>query len=306
MEYAAAEVVLMSRHVKEVSRVKLWAESFRKWWFRFSRSPLSIAGLIVSLTCISLALLADVIAPYPEHVGWYINLGEALKPPSLEHLFGTDQYGRDVFTRVIYGMRYSFTLVGVVLSLVVPSGVILGLIAGYFRGSWIDHLVMRLSDIFVAVPPLVMALGIASVLKPTMENSMIAVSLTWWPWYARLTYSTVSSLKNEYYVIYSEIVGASKLSILFKEILPNCIGPILTKATLDVGWVILVGAALSFVGLGAQPPTPDLGTMVAEGSHLLPAGWWTCIFPALTITVIILGFNLLGDGIKDIFAEERY
>ncbi|MCS7103544.1 MAG: ABC transporter permease, partial [Candidatus Korarchaeum sp.] len=175
-----------------------------------------------------------------------------------------------------------------------------------FRGSLLDHIIMRLSDIFVSVPPLVMALAIASVMKPSMINSMIAVSLTWWPWYARLSYSTVSSLKNEYYVVYSEITGVNKLSIMFKEILPNCLGPILTKATLDVGWVILVGAALSFIGLGAQPPTPDLGTMVAEGSHLLPASWWVTIFPAMTISIIILGFNLLGDGIKDVFSEERY
>ena len=279
-----------------VSRYKLWRESFEKWWFRFSKSPLSIVGSIISATCVMLALLAPFVAPYPQHAGWYIKLDEALQPPSLKHPFGTDQYG----------MRYSFLLVAIVLPLVVPTGVILGVIAGYFRGSLIEYIVMRLSDIFVSVPPLVMALAIASVMKPSMINSMIAVSLTWWPWYARLAYSTASSLKNEYYVIYSEITGMSKLAIMFKEILPNCLGPILTKATLDVGWVILVGAALSFVGLGAQPPTPDLGTMVAEGSHLLPAGWWVSIFPALMISVIILGFNLLGDGIKDIFSEERY
>lgn len=290
----------------KVSKAKLWKDSIRKWWFRFSRSPLSVVGFAISATCVALAILAPIVAPYPEHAGWYINLDEALQPPSLKHPFGTDHYGRDVLSRVIFGMRYSFILVAVVLPLVIPTGVILGVLAGYFRGSLIDYVIMRLSDIFVSVPPLVMALAIASVMKPSMINSMIAVSITWWPWYARLAYSAVSSQKNEYYVIYSEITGMSKLRIMFKEILPNCLGPILTKATLDVGWVILVGAALSFVGLGAQPPTPDLGTMVAEGSHLLPASWWVTIFPAMTISIIILGFNLLGDGIKDIFTEERY
>lgn len=290
---------------KSTNIVQIWSERFRKWWFRFSRSPLSIVGLVVSLTCVTLAALAPIIAPYPDHAGWYINLNERLQPPSLKHLFGTDQYGRDVLSRVLFGMRYSFILAAVVLSIVIPVGTILGLIAGYFRGSFIDHMIMRIADIFVAVPPLVMALGIAAVLKPSMINSMIAVSLTWWPWYARLMYSTVSSLRNEPYIIYAEIIGDSKFNIMFREILPNSLGPILTKATLDVGWVILVGAALSFVGLGAQPPTPDLGTMVSEGAHLLPAGWWVTIFPAMTITLIILGFNLLGDGIKDIFTEER-
>lgn len=287
-------------------KFELWKGTFKKWWFRFSKSTLSIVGFVISATCVLLAVLAPFIAPYAEHAGWYVKLDEALQPPSLRHPFGTDHYGRDVLSRVIFGMRYSFLLVGVVLPLVIPTGVILGVLAGYFRGSPIDHIVMRLSDIFVSVPPLVMALAIVSVMKPSMINSMIAVSLTWWPWYARLAYSTVSSLKNEYYVIYSEITGVSRLSIMFKEILPNCLGPILTKATLDVGWVILVGAALSFIGLGAQPPTPDLGTMVSEGAHLLPAGWWVTIFPAMTISIIILGFNLLGDGIKDIFSEERY
>jgi len=296
----------MDRPSVRISRWDLWSERLRKWWFRFSRSPLSVAGFIISTTCVMLALLAPLIAPHPEHAGWYINTDEALQPPSLKYPFGTDQYGRCVFSRVLFGMRYSFILVGVVLSIVVPLGTLLGLIAGYFKNTLVDYIIMRIADIFVAVPPLVMALAIAAVLKPSLINSMIAVSLTWWPWYTRLTYSSVSSLKNEYYVIYAELIGERRISILFREILPNCLGPILTKATLDVGWVILVGAALSFVGLGAQPPTPDLGTMVSEGAHLLPHYWWVSIFPAMTITIIILGFNLLGDGIKDIFVEERW
>ncbi|MEM3728548.1 MAG: ABC transporter permease [Candidatus Bathyarchaeia archaeon] len=195
-------------------------------------------------------------------------------------------------------------MAAVVLALVVPVGVVLGLIAGYYRGTWIDTVIMRISDIFIAVPPLVLALAIAAVLTPSVFNSMIAVSLMWWPWYTRMVYNTASALRNEYFVQAAEVMGAGPFHIIFKEILPNCLGPILTKVTLDVGWVILLGSALSFVGLGAQPPTPDLGTMVAEGGQYMPGAWWISIFPAIAISIIILGFNLLGDGIRDIFVEE--
>jgi peptide/nickel transport system permease protein len=191
------------------------------------------------------------------------------------------------------------TLAVVVLSLVAPSGILLGLIAGYHEKTWIDAVIMRVADMFIAVPPLVLALSICSILPPNIMNAMIAVSLMWWPWYTRLVYNTTVSLKNEYFVQAAEIMGASKFHIMFREILPNALGPILTKLTLDVGWVILIGASLSFVGLGAQPPTPDLGTMVSEGSKYMPEYWWISIFPAIAISFIILGFNLLGDGIKD-------
>ncbi|MCX7796959.1 MAG: ABC transporter permease, partial [bacterium] len=208
-------------------RFRLLSDRFKKFWFKFSRSSLSIIGLIISTTCVILAVLAPYIVPYPEHIEWYIDYDNALRPPNLEHILGTDQYGRDVFSRIIFGMRYSFTLVVVVLSIVIPTGIVLGVLAGYFKDTWFDYLIMRISDTFVAVPPLVMALAIAAVLKPSMINSMIAVSLTWWPWYARLTYSAVSSLKNEYYIIYSEVIGVSKLRVMFVEILPNCIGCLL-------------------------------------------------------------------------------
>jgi peptide/nickel transport system permease protein len=232
------------------------------------------------------------------------NLPQRFLPPSLTYIFGTDQLGRDVFTRTIFGFQYSLMMAVVVLALVVPPGVVLGLIAGYYRSTWIDMVIMRISDVFIAVPPLVLALSIASVLTPSIFNAMMAVSLMWWPWYTRLTYNAVSTVRNEYFVQASEVMGASSFRIMFSDILPNCLGSILTKITLDVGWVILLGSALSFVGLGAQPPTPDLGTMVAQGGQYLPGQWWISMFPALAICLIILGFNILGDGIRDIFVEE--
>jgi len=265
---------------------------------------LSIVGLVISATSIVVAFAAPYVAPYPQHAGLFTDFPRARLPPSFTYFFGTDAMGRDVLSRTIFGFQYSLMMAAVVLALVVPPGVILGLIAGYYRGTLVDYVVMRIADMFIAVPPLVLALAIAAVLTPSVFNAMMAVSLMWWPWYTRLTYNTVSALRNEYFVQASEVIGTSSFHIVFSEILPNCLGPILTKITLDVGWVILLGSALSFVGLGAQPPTPDLGTMVADGGQYMPHSWWISMFPAAAISIIILGFNLLGDGIRDIFVEE--
>lgn len=276
----------------------------KRRWYRFSRSSLSIVGLVIAVASVMLALLAPYVAPYPGHAGLFTNFKENFLPPSSKYPFGTDETGRDIVSRTIFGFQYSLTMAVVVLTLVIPPGVVLGLIAGYYRETWVDTVVMRVADIFIAVPPLVLALAIASVLTPSVFNAMMAVSLMWWPWYTRLTYNTASALRNEYFVQAAEVTGASSFHIVFREILPNCLGPILTKVTLDVGWVILLGSALSFVGLGAQPPTPDLGTMVAEGGKYMPDFWWISVFPALAICIIILGFNLLGDGVRDMFVEE--
>ena len=285
------------------SRVKefLIAMEFRKKWYKFKRSPLSIIGLTISISTIVIAIFAPWIVPYPESLGFYTDFSNALKPPSLQHLFGTDEFGRDVFSRTIFGFRYSLMMAGVILSLVVPIGVILGLIAGYYRERLVGKVIRALADIFIAVPPLVLALSICSLTTPSAFHAMMAVSLMWWPWYTRLLYNITSSVKEEYFVYAAKVAGASSWHIMFKEIFPNALGPVLTKITLDVGWVILIGASLSFVGLGAQPPTPDLGTMVSKGAQFLPNYWWISMFPALAIVYIILGFNLLGDGIKDAF-----
>jgi peptide/nickel transport system permease protein len=290
--------------IKETIRKISVRYDLKRKWYRFSRSPLSLVGLTIAIISIFLAVAAPYVAPYPTHAGLVTNFKDKFLPPSTKYLFGTDEMGRDVLSRTIFGFQYSFMMAAVVLSLVIPPGVISGLVAGYFRGTWIDTIIMRIADIFIAVPPLVLALAIAAVLTPSVFNSMMAVSLMWWPWYTRLTYNTASALRNEYFVQASEVMGASSFHIIFKEILPNCLGPILTKITLDVGWVILLGSALSFVGLGAQPPTPDLGTMVATGGNYMPDAWWISIFPAIAICIIILGFNLLGDGIRDMFVEE--
>uniref|UniRef100_A0A7V3YJY0 ABC transporter permease n=1 Tax=Candidatus Caldatribacterium californiense TaxID=1454726 RepID=A0A7V3YJY0_9BACT len=276
-----------------------------RWWYKFSRNPLSVVGLIIVVGVVFCAVFAPWVAPYPEHAGPYVNYREANQPPSLAHPFGTDIFGRDVLSRVFFAFRSSLLMGVVVLSIVVPVGVTLGLLAGYFKESWVDILIMRITDIFLSVPPLILALAITSVLKPNLTNAMIAVSVMWWPWYTRLVYGMATSLRNEYFVQSAELIGASKFHILFREILPNCVSTILTKMTLDMGWVILIGAALSFVGLGEQPPKPALGTMVADGAKYLPEYWWISVFPGLAIMLIVLGFNLLGDGIGDLFSLEE-
>jgi peptide/nickel transport system permease protein len=245
------------------------------------------------------------VAPYPEHAGAFVDFENASQPPSLQHPFGTDVVGRDILSRIFYGFRFSLLMGVVVLALVVPPGVTLGLLAGYNQGTWLETVIMRVTDIFLAVPPLILALAITSVLTPNLTNAMFAVSLMWWPWYTRLVYGLASTLRNEFFVNSAEAIGASKGHIMFREILPNCISPIFTKMSLDMGWVILIGSALSFVGLGVQPPKPGLGTMVADGAKYLPDQWWISVFPALAIVVVVLGFNLLGDGLRDMFAAEE-
>jgi len=280
-------------------------EAFGKGWYKFSRNPVSVIGLVLVLGVSFVAIFAPYVSPFPSHAERYVNFPEASQEPSTSHLFGTDVFGRDVLSRIFYGFRYSLMMGAVVLSLVVIPGVILGLLAGYYRGTWIDTVIMRITDIFLAVPPLILALAVASVLTPNIFNAMMAVSLMWWPWYTRLVYGLASSLRNEFFVQSAEVIGASRRHILFRELLPNCVSSIFTKMSLDMGWVILIGSSLSFVGLGAQPPTPDLGTMVADGAKYLPDQWWITIFPAFAIMLTVLGFNLLGDGFRDLFALEE-
>ena len=275
------------------------ASKIGKHWYKFSRNKLSVVGLGIVLLVVLLAILAPLVTPYPKHVKPFVDFANAHKPPSAKYLLGTDVYGRDILTRIIFSFRGALITAVVVLALSVPVGVLLGLMAGYFRGSWIDTVVMRITDIFLAVPPLILALAIASVLKPNLMNSMLAVTVMWWPWYTRIVYGMASSARNEYYVVAAELTGASKAHIMFREILPNCLSPVFTKVALDVGWVILISASLSFVGLGEQQPTPALGQMVSEGAKYIPQYWWITTFPALAIILIILKFNLTSDGLAD-------
>jgi peptide/nickel transport system permease protein len=278
----------------------------RDWqrsWYRFRRNPSAVIGSLIVLAVVLTALLAPWIATHPSHVGNVVDFAARHQPPSAEYLLGTDQVGRDVFSRVVFGYRISLTLVVVVLGVSVPFGVVLGLLAGYY-GGWVETLIMRLTDVFLAIPALVMALALTAALTPNLTNAMIAISALWWTWHTRLVYGIVRSLRTEEYVEAAQLLGASTFHLLFRELLPNCVSAITVKVTLDAGFVILIGAGLSFLGLGAQPPAPDLGTMVSTGSRYLPDMWWQSVFPGLAILVAILGFNLLGDGLRDQFDVE--
>lgn len=267
-------------------------------WYRFRRNPLSLASLLLVSTVVLLAILAPVAAPYPDHVGSFVDFANANQPPSLAHPFGTDMVGRDILSRVFFGYRISLAVGLSVILISAPVGVLLGLLAGYY-GGWIDAVIMRITDVFLSIPPLVLAMAVLGFLEPTLVNGALAITVMWWPWYARLTYSLTRTIRREGYVTAALVVGASNRHILLREILPNCIPTFFTKMTLDLGFVILAAASLSFLGLGVQPPTPDLGSMVAEGSKYLPGSWWQTVFPALAILVAVLGFNLLGDAMRN-------
>ncbi|MDR1603726.1 MAG: ABC transporter permease [Gracilibacteraceae bacterium] len=278
-------------------------DTLKKAWYRFSRNKLSVVGLAVVTLVVLLALLAPVVSPHPQHASAYTDFANSCAPPSAEFPLGADNMGRDILTRVIFSLRGALYMAVIVLAISVPVGSFLGIMAGYMKNSWVDYLIMRVTDVFLSVPALLLALAVASLLEPNLTNAMIAVTIMWWPWYARLVYGMASSCRNEYYVISAELIGAGRLHIIFREILPNCLAPVFTKMALDVGWVILIGATLSYVGLGEQPPTPSLGQMVADGARYMPEAWWMTIFPSLAIVVVILGFNFLGDGIGDMLAR---
>ncbi len=269
-----------------------------------TRNPLSLIGLILVGLVVLSAVFADFITPFPEHVGAVVDFSNFNKPPQWPNIFGTDLVGRDLFTRVVYAYRISLILGIVVLAIAVPVGVAIGLAAGYL-GGWTEYLLMRITDVFLSIPPLVLAMSVMGLLEPTLTNGMIAVTVMWWPWYTRLVYNLARSEREEGYVLAAEVIGASKLHIMFREILPNCVPSILTKMTLDFGFVILIASSLSFLGLGVQPPTPDLGSMVAEGAKYLPDSWWLTVFPGLAILIAVFGFNLIGDALREILGVDQ-
>ncbi|MBI4045980.1 MAG: ABC transporter permease [Devosia nanyangense] len=267
------------------------------------RNPLSLVGIVLIGLVVFAAIFADFLTPFPEHVGAVVDFTNFNQPPHWPNIFGTDLVGRDLFTRVIFAFRTSLLLAVVVLAIAVPIGVVIGLIAGY-TGGWVDYVLMRITDVFLSIPPLVLAMSIMGLLEPSLTNGMLAVTAMWWPWYTRLVYNIVRSEREEGYVLAAEVVGASRWHIMFREILPNCVPAIITKMTLDCGFVILIASSLSFLGLGVQPPTPDLGSMVAEGANYLPDSWWLTVFPGLAILIAVFGFNLLGDALRDILGSD--
>ena len=304
MDIKEFRIATIKKSQKEGKLYRFW-DKISRYWYHFSRNKLSVLGMLIVVLVILLAILAPYITPYPKHAGPFVDFVNSNQSPSVKYWLGTDEIGRDILTRIIFAFRGALIMSIVVLAIAVPVGTLLGLLAGFYYKKIIDTIIMRISDVFLSIPSLVLALSIAAVLKPNLMNAMIAVTVMWWPWYTRLVYGMASSIRNEYFVIAADLTGASKFHIIFREILPNCLSPVFTKMALDVGWVLIISASLSFVGLGEQQPTPSLGQMVANGSRYLPELWWMCVFPALAIIITILGFNLLGDGIRDMLQSSR-
>jgi peptide/nickel transport system permease protein len=260
-------------------------------------NKLMALGLAIALGFVLIAILAPLLAPVPADAGSATHPTEALLAPGGDHLFGTDQVGRDLFTRVLYGARTSLRIASLVLLLSALVGIPLGIAAGYF-GGWVDDVIMRVTDVFLAFPALLLSLALASVLSPSVGNATIAIAVTWWPWYARLARGAATSVAGRGYVESARALGVGPLRILARHVLPNSLTPVLVQMSLDVGGIILTAAALSFLGLGAQDPTPEWGLMVSQGQGYLNTDWWFPVFPGLAIVLCALAFNLLGDGLR--------
>lgn len=260
------------------------------------KSPLAVLGFVIIGGLIALAIFAPLLAPYSPTK---MRLSERLSPPSSTHIFGTDDVGRDILSRVIYGSRISLRICTVVVGLTIGIGTILGVVAGYL-GGWVDELIMRISDVFLAFPALILAMAIAAALGPSLHNVILAMVVIWWPRYARVARGQVLVLREIDYMVAAKAMGTSASRTFIHHILPNCISPILIQATLDLGEVLLTAATLSFIGFGAQPPTPEWGAMISLGRNYLRDNWWYATFPGLAILVAVMGFNLLGDAARDV------
>jgi peptide/nickel transport system permease protein len=258
-------------------------------------NPLSIIGILIVIIFFALAIAPSAFTSINPIK---LNLVQRLKPPSAQHFFGTDQVGMDVFARVIYGASTSLKIVLVVLAIAVSLGYLVGSLSGFFGGK-VDTLLMRVTDVFLAFPPLILAIAINAALGRGLYQSMIAVGLSWWPSYSRLIRAQILSVKNEEFVTAAEVMGATKWRILVKHILLNCFDPIIVTMTLDVGYIALTTAGLSFLGLGAEPPTPEWGRMISEGREYLLDQWWVTTYPGMALFFLVVGFNLAGEMVRD-------
>jgi len=271
-------------------------EKFRTLIYQVKKSPLTIIGALIIVLLFTVAIFAEQIAPYePDE----INPPQRLKAPSREHLCGTDTAGRDIFSRIVHGSRISIRIGTVVVTLAMVFGSLVGIFSGYMGGK-VDEVIMRITDIFFSVPYLILAMAIAAALGPNLTNTMIALAIVWWPVYTRLTRGQALLIREATYIEAARGLGAGHGRILLRHVLPNSLAPVIVQASLDFGHAVMFAAALSFIGLGAQPPTPEWGAMISMGRHYLRDSWWYPTFPGLAILITVLGFNLLGDGLRDI------
>ncbi len=257
---------------------------------------LFVVGLVIALGFFLIALMAAWIAP---HDPLAIDFSAKLASPSAEHFFGTDVLGRDIFSRVLHGTRTSLLTGVLVVSMALLIGLPVGLVAGYYGGR-IDMVLMRVADVFLAFPPLLLPIAITAALGPSLYNALMALAISWFPWYARILRASVIAVKGELYVKSSQAMGMHPVRIMLKHALPNSTTPVIVQASMDFGYTILAAASLSFIGMGARPPTIEWGLMIASSRSIFLEYWWTAFFPGLAIFVLVWGANLLGDGIRDL------
>jgi peptide/nickel transport system permease protein len=280
------------------SRRQAIAGRFYRGFRAILTNPTAVIGLIIVLLLVLMGIFAPVLSlgNSPLHQ----DLAGRLGAPSAEHWFGTDELGRDILARTLYGARATLAIVALVSIIVVPIGLAVGTVAGYM-GGWVDAVLMRITDIFLAFPRLILALAFAAALGPGIENAVIAIALTSWPAYARIARSETMTIAHSDFIQSVVLQGASTWRILFRHIVPLCLSSVIVRLTLDMSGIILTAAGLGFLGLGAQPPTPEWGAMVSSGRDVILDQWWVATIPGLAIFIVSLGFNLLGDGLRDVF-----
>ena len=266
-------------------------------WLRMKRNPLAVIGLTIVLVLLVMAAFAPWLAPHDPIAQ---NLQNRLQPPFTPgHLLGTDDFGRDILTRILYGSRITLAIIALVTVTAPVFGLLVGTVAGYF-GGWTDEILMRITDIFLAFPKLILALALVAVLGPGMENAILAIALTSWPPYARVSRAETLTVRNSDYIAAVRLQGAGPARIILGHVIPMCLPSVIIRVTLDMAGVILIAAGLGFLGLGVQPPMPEWGSMISAGRKYLFEQWWVATMPGLAIFIVSLGFNLLGDGLRDV------
>jgi len=275
-------------------------EELRRALYRFAQNRLSLVGLGLILFLVMVAITGPLWVPYPADATGAIHAADRFLSPRVEHLFGTDELGRDVFSRVVLATQLALVAGVIILAVAITIGVTVGSIAGYF-GGWLGESLMRLTDMMLAIPGIFLALAITAAAGPGIIHAIMALSVTWWPGYARLVQGQVQAAREQDYVEAGRSIGARPHRIIFLHIAPNMISSVIVKASMDFGFAILSLAALGFIGVGAQPPTPEWGQMVSFGRKFLPQFWWYSTFPGLAMFVAVFGFSMLGDGLRDVF-----
>jgi peptide/nickel transport system permease protein len=280
------------------SRGQARAGRFYRTWLAFRANRLAVLGLLLVLALVFMAAFADLLSPYSPIAGGDLRTARLL-PPSAEHLFGTDSQARDIFSRILHGARLTLLVVALVTVITTPIGLLIGTTSGYF-GGWVDIVLMRVTDIFLAFPRLILALAFVAALGPGIENAILAIAITSWPPYARIARAETLTIRNSDYINAVRLQGASSARVIWAHVVPMCLPSVIIRVTLDMAGIILTAAGLGFLGLGAQPPLPEWGAMVADGRRFLIDHWWVPAVPGMAIFVVSLGFNLLGDGLRDV------